>query len=71
MLRFDSRIEFIDVDDGRFIVTLKPGFACQDANTSIACHTFGADSHKEIREQLREDVVPCACPECVLAQKGG
>lgn len=68
--KLDRRIEAIDMDDGRYIVMLRPGFACQDANTRNAVHTFGADTQKEIREQMRDYVVACACHDCTKALAG-
>jgi hypothetical protein len=60
----DRRIDYIDIDEGRKIVTLKPGFALEEPNTPNACHIFGADTNAEIRRTMK-DVQPCGCAECI------
>lgn len=68
--KLDRRIEAVDMDEGRYIVMLAAGFACEDAGTPNACHTFGADTQKEIRQLMRDDVQPCSCPDCKAALAG-
>jgi hypothetical protein len=65
----DRRIEAIDIDDGRKIVMLRPGWAIEEPSTSNACHTFGADTNAEIRREMKM-VQPCDCPDCRKALAG-
>lgn len=67
----DKRIEAIDVDDGRKIVMRRAGYCVMgQGNGNDACHTFGADTNKEIRLILKEEVGPCSCGECQKALAG-
>ena len=68
-MKADNRIEAIDLDGGVQIVMLRPGYSCQDAGTSGAVHTFGADTDAEIRRTMR-GVKPCGCPDCLEALAG-
>lgn len=64
MPRLDRRIEDIDRDEDVLIVSLAPGYACLDANTPNACHTFSARNLSHIRERLKVEVTRCSCAEC-------
>jgi hypothetical protein len=66
----DKRIEAIDIDDGSKIVLLRPGYCYGDDNRQDdACHTFGADTHAEIRREMKR-VKPCSCHACQKALNG-
>ncbi len=63
----DKRIEAIDVDDGRKIILLRAGWRYGDeGNDRDRCHTFGADTNREIRLEMR-NVKPCLCHDCRVA----
>lgn len=36
----DRRIEHLDGEPGEWVVTLRAGYAYQDANSNNACHVF-------------------------------
>jgi hypothetical protein len=59
----DRRIDYVDIDEDRKIVTLKPGYEIEEPNTPSACHVFGADTYAEIRKTMKQ-VTPCTCAEC-------
>lgn len=44
---------------------LKPGWKRQ----GYEYHSLRADTKKEINRQLRDEVVPCNCADCVAALK--
>ena len=68
----DRRIEAIDLDEDRKIVLLRPGWCYGDDNRpDDACHTFGAGTNAEIRREMKENVHPCSCKDCLTALTNG
>lgn len=68
----DRRIEAIDVDDGTKIVLLRPGYCYgYDNRPDDACHTFGAETNAEIRREMKNNVHPCSCKDCLAALARG
>ena len=66
----DRRIEAIDLDEGRKVVLLRPGYCYGDDNRDDdSCHTFGADTNAEIRREMKL-VKPCSCVDCRKALAG-
>jgi 23S rRNA G2445 N2-methylase RlmL len=51
----------VDTDEpGSYILNLPYGFRFYDD----LVHVRGYDTMRELREAVRDDVIPCDCPEC-------
>ena len=50
----------VDVDQDAYILNLPYGFRFSDD----IVHVRGYDSMKELRQSVKNDVIPCDCNEC-------
>ena len=57
----------VDVDQDVYILNLTYGFRFSDD----IVHVRGYDSMKELRQSVKDDVIPCDCDECTQAIADG
>lgn len=57
----------VDVDQDVYILNLPYGFRFSDD----IVHVRGYDSMKELRQSVKDDVIPCDCAECTQAIADG